>query len=116
MVVESQRTNQIAGALTLLLLVLLLAGAVLGYAYRGKLFGAGTPENAGNVSAANTHAALPDARQTPQALYEMRGTRSSPESTPTPRGISPPSSSKAPFPSTAPCPSRYVTGSNCTRG
>lgn len=40
-VVESKEQNQLAGALTLLLLVLMIAGSILAYVFHDKLFGVG---------------------------------------------------------------------------
>ncbi len=68
-VVESQRTNQIVGVLTLVLLVLMIVGGLLAYTFRTRLFGVGG-DTGNQPVAANPNAALPDARLTPQALYE----------------------------------------------
>ena len=67
-VVESAAQHHLAGALTLLLLVLMVALGILGFVYRERLFG-----NAGNkdaVAGASPQAAVADARLTPEALYD----------------------------------------------
>lgn len=68
-VVESQRHNQLAGALTLLLLVLMIAGGVFAYVYRAKLFGVGDTDTAG-ATPVNPQVANADTKVTPEGIYD----------------------------------------------
>ena len=68
-VVESQSQNQLAGALTLLLLALMVAGGILAYSFRAKLFGTGGSEVASH-GPTNALVSGPDAKALPEALYE----------------------------------------------
>jgi hypothetical protein len=65
-VVESAQQNNVAGILTLIMLILLLAGGVLGFAFRNRIFGVAEPVAATTVSAAST----PDSALAAAALYE----------------------------------------------
>ena len=68
-VVESKGQNQLAGVLTLLLLALMVAGGILAYSFRAKLFGVGTGESAGTAPA-NVQASGPDNKAASEALYQ----------------------------------------------
>ncbi len=67
-VVESQ--SNVAGILTLLLLILMVAALVSAFVFRGRLFGNGTRPAAGTASAVNVQAATADTKVTPNATYE----------------------------------------------
>ena len=68
-VVESETQNHLAGALTLLLLVLMLAVGILGFVFRARLFGnAASDKN--TAVATSPGAAGADARLAPETLYE----------------------------------------------
>lgn len=72
-VVESQRHNQLAGALTLLLLVLMLAGGGLAYTFRARLFGAGdaaNPNGGGSPAVVNPRAAGGSDKLAPEAVLD----------------------------------------------
>ena len=69
-VVESQSQNQLAGALTLLLVVLMIAGGILAYTFRTKLFGAGGAGVASSTAPVNVQASGPDTKNSPEVLYD----------------------------------------------
>ncbi len=66
-VVESESQVNVAGVLTLLLLILIVAGGVLGFVFRDRLFG--TAGGKGEV-AVNPQAATADARLSTESLYD----------------------------------------------
>jgi TolA-binding protein len=66
-VVESAQQSNVAGILTLVMLILLLAGGVLAFAFRNRIFG--NPEPAAASAAANA-GATPDNSVAAGALYE----------------------------------------------
>ncbi len=71
-VVESPSQNHVAGILTLVLLILIIAAGVSAYVFRDRLFG-GNPHPANTNGAApnaSTQAATADAKVTPAATYE----------------------------------------------
>ena len=68
-VVESEGQNKLAGALTLLLVVLMIAGGIFAYAFRTKLFGSGEI-GASTPAPTRVLAGGPDAKNSPEAQYE----------------------------------------------
>ncbi len=67
-VVESAQQSNVAGLLTLLMLILLLVGALLAYVLRDRIFG--NPGAAPSAAAAVTPAATPDRNEAAIASYE----------------------------------------------
>ncbi len=67
--VESESQNHLAGILTLVLLILVLAAGVSAFLFRDRIFGGGTSP-AGGQPAANPQTATADTKVTPAALYE----------------------------------------------
>ena len=69
-VVESASQNNVAGILTLILLLLIVAAGVAAFVFRDRLFGTGAAPAAGGQPAANPQTATADAKVTPAASYE----------------------------------------------
>ena len=66
-VVESESQVNVAGVLTLLLLILMVAGGILGFVFRDRLFGTASAKGEAPV---NPQAAPADARLSPESLYD----------------------------------------------
>ena len=66
-VVESESQVNIAGVLTLLLLILIVAGGILGFVFRDRFFGTASTKS---EVAVNPQAAPPDVRLSPESLYD----------------------------------------------